>query len=523
VLAIVTVGLFAASIVRASAVTSGDVLPGTDPLTWTKGYPGTFAYVGQTGIGSMTIDGGTKVLSSHAYIGYYYGNKRGTGAATVTGAGSTWTGMGDAYVGYIGTGNLTIAAAGAFQAGSVTIGSGAGGSGKLIVDGAGSTLSFSSSNSNFTVGAASGVGMLVIRNGGSVYGAATPLLGTGNKDDTGASGTVIVDGANSTWATVNDLVVGHFGTGRLTITNGGRVASGAVYQNGVTIGALGTATGTATVSGAGSTWTVTGATGIKVGNLGTGRLSISDGGAVTASTVNINGSSTLTTDVGRGSSLAVSGDLTNNGTIRLVAGAHAASGTYTPITAGSWTGGTTQALGGVLNADNSMTVNPAVSGTIGTAATINLAAAQRVIFSDGAGKAVVGAGFQAGSGSLSLTATSMSDTSSLEALLASGQSVLSGWDFTASGYTEGSPVYLSLYAGSGQDLSDLSIWHYGTNGWTAYDASDLAYDGTYASFTVTGFSGYAVAGNSPVPVPAAAWLLGSGLFGLAGLRKKFGR
>jgi T5SS/PEP-CTERM-associated repeat protein len=467
---------------------------------------------GHLGTGTLTIKDGVALTAYSGFLGYLAGS---SGTATVNGARSTWANSTYLYAGYNGNGTLRIMNGGTVSDSMGYLGYLKGSSGTATVSGPGSTWT---SSSNLYVGN-SGTGTLRITNGGAVSDA-IGYLGF----SAGSPGTATVSGPGSTWASSDTLYMGFRGNGTLRITNGGAVSSlGAVSGVGASLGEYSGSTGTATVSGAGSTWTVTGATGIKVGNLGTGRLSISDGGAVTASTVNINGSSTLTTDVGRGSSLAVSGDLTNNGTIRLVAGAHAASGTYTPITAGSWTGGTTQALGGVLNADNSMTVNPAVSGTIGTAATINLAAAQRVIFSDGAGKAVVGAGFQAGSGSLSLTATSMSDTSSLEALLASGQSVLSGWDFTASGYTEGSPVYLSLYAGSGQDLSDLSIWHYGTNGWTAYDASDLAYDGTYASFTVTGFSGYAVAGNSPVPVPAAAWLLGSGLFGLAGLRKKFGR
>jgi hypothetical protein len=45
------------------------------------------------------------------------------------------------------------------------------------------------------------------------------------------------------------------------------------------------------------------------------------------------------------------------------------------------------------------------------------------------------------------------------------------------------------------------------DGWLPYAASDLTYDGTYASFTVTGFSGYAVSG---IPEPSAIILFSMG-------------
>lgn len=45
------------------------------------------------------------------------------------------------------------------------------------------------------------------------------------------------------------------------------------------------------------------------------------------------------------------------------------------------------------------------------------------------------------------------------------------------------------------------------------------YDGSFANIVLTGETSPLVA---PVPVPAAAWLLGSGLFGLAGLRRRNG-
>ena len=51
-----------------------------------------------------------------------------------------------------------------------------------------------------------------------------------------------------------------------------------------------------------------------------------------------------------------------------------------------------------------------------------------------------------------------------------------------------------------------------TRQWTPYNAQDLTYDGTYASFTATGFSGYAVT----VPEPGTLVLLAAGLLILSG-------
>ena len=172
-----------------------------------------------------------------------------------------------------------------------------------------------------------------------------------------------------------------------------------------------------------------------------------------------------------------------------------------------------------------MTVNPVATAAAGSAATIDLSQNQRILFTDAVTGKSVGASFMATTTStpLTFTASTMSgaELAQLQSVLGSGRSVLSGWDFTAgSGYTAGDPAYLSLWAGSGQSIYSLSIWQYNGSAWTAYNATDLAYDNTYASFTVTSFSDYAVTETSPVPIPPAAWLFGSGLAGLGAIRRR---
>jgi T5SS/PEP-CTERM-associated repeat protein len=415
--------------------------------------------VGLSNSGSLTIAGGVNVASNNGFLGYNAGS---TGAAAITGLGSKWTNNGYLMVGRYGNGTLSV------------------------------TDSGSVSNT-------------------------TGYLGR----SAGTTGTVAVDGTGSKWANSGVLYVGHAGTGVLTVTRGGSVSNTTGY-----LGYSSGGSGTATIDGSGSTWTNTGT--LYVGSSGTGNLSISNGGTVTASTVSVKSSSGLTTDVA--SKLTVgggTGSISNGGSVRLVAGATAANGTYSPLSYGSLSGNVFQVIGGIWD-DAARTVAvsgaAAANGIGGATAAFNLAVSQRALITDNATGHSVGAAFLAGTTDITFGGTVISGgtLSALQTKLASGQSILSAWDFTTTGYDVGSsnPVYLSLYAGSGHSFSDLTIWYYNGSAWYTVASTDLAYDGTYASFTVTGFSGYAVSGAAPVPVPAAVWLLGSGLAGLVGMRRR---
>ncbi|MFZ1933982.1 MAG: PEP-CTERM sorting domain-containing protein, partial [Thermoguttaceae bacterium] len=79
------------------------------------------------------------------------------------------------------------------------------------------------------------------------------------------------------------------------------------------------------------------------------------------------------------------------------------------------------------------------------------------------------------------------------------------------GYTPGDPAYLSFGIGSGYSSEGLEVWHYDGSNWTEFAANDLTYDGTFASFTATGLSGYAMVA---VPEPGTLALLAGGFVGL---------
>ena len=476
-----------------AAVTS--LLPPGEPVPYNGSYPG-----GSPIAASLTQNSGSALTCSTLYIGYDTEGRytlNGTGLLTVNG------------LEYMGSGTFTQNGGVHAVAGMLRIANSSGSSGNFNLSGAG-TLSV---GSNMYVGY-DGTGTLNITNGGQVNcSAGYSLIGF----HSGSTGTVTVDGTGSTWITTN-LRVGIWGTGTLNITNGGRVNSIAntAYPSATLFCDLGVSagsTGTVAVDGAGSIWTNTSY--INIGESGTGILTITRGGRVTANGVSIGSNSLLAINVGDASALNTgTGNLYIGGTLRLAAGPGATAGTYTPITATRWLNyGTVQALGGSWNAaTHQFTVAAPSNGITGQATTFDLYQTQRVIVTDPTSGHVVEAGFQATTATSSLSFTASLLTAPQSALLATtvpaSTAELAGWTFTGSGYTTGSPVFLSVDIGSGYPTGNLSVWHYDGTTWTPFASNDLSYDGQYANFTVMGFGGYAVVA---VPGPTSLGVLGIGL------------
>ena len=304
---------------RAAIIASGDIDP-SDPSTWTSGTSG---YVGENSAGTLTVNGGSDLLSGNGGIGY---NSGATGLVTVDGTGSTWSNSGLG-IGYFGTGTLNITNGGSVSAGATSVAYGGGSTGIVTVSDSGSTWT----SSSLSVGAF-GVGTLNITNGGSVsvagatsvgfrtfststinfgtnggtlttqslYASPTQLTGTGTVNACGlvsdfdlifssshglkqttafnslSGQNVTVSLDMSTVANNGDLGAGYKGTGSLTIQDGIAVTSTNGY-----LGYNAGSTGTATVSGTGSNWTNSGS--LDVGFYGNGTLRITNGGAVSNS------------------------------------------------------------------------------------------------------------------------------------------------------------------------------------------------------------------------------------------------
>ncbi len=236
--------------------------------------------------GTLAIQNGGTVSANVGYIGYNGGSN---GSVTVSGAGSTWANQ-LLWVGYSGAGSLLINNGAAVSDTFASIGMGdyigygAGSSGVVTVSGSGSTWS---DNGGLWVGN-SGSGTLLVTNGGGVtvtavgsygYGIA---IGSSSSSGTG-SGIVTVTGSGSSFDNKNSFLIGNGGTGTLLITDGASVSTDDNLLN-ETLGPNyssiigGYSSGTATVSGSGSSWSNESM--MFVGYSGNGTLLITNGGTV---------------------------------------------------------------------------------------------------------------------------------------------------------------------------------------------------------------------------------------------------
>lgn len=172
-------------------------------------------------------------------------------------------------VGASATGALTIQSGGTLSNTNGVIGNNAGSTGTVIVDGAGSTWT----NSGTLDIGSHGNGTLTIRNGAAVVASTTGFIGNWP----GGSGTVMIDGIGST-LTVKDIYIGWDGQATLNISNGAKLITN-------TVGSSLAATGISaiTVDGIGSSWT--NGTHMYIGDVGVGALTIRNGAAVSTSTM----------------------------------------------------------------------------------------------------------------------------------------------------------------------------------------------------------------------------------------------
>ncbi|MBN1912066.1 MAG: PEP-CTERM sorting domain-containing protein [Pirellulales bacterium] len=483
--------------------------------------------VGFTGDGTLEIlNGGSVSTTWDFHIGY---EPSSNGNVTVRGANSTLTVGQRLYLGgsvpgfsLVADGTehnvMRIIEGGTVNSKSGSIGDGPRFTGEVIVSGPGSAWN---NSEELSVGF-QGDGELTITQSGTV----TSSRGfIGYKPDiessfTPSSGMVFVRGAGSKWSNSSAVYVGYMCNGKLAVTDGGAVESGDGF-----VGYEGEypsfrADGHVMVSGIGSRWDSSG--NLVVGHVDSGILNLAAGGAVTTQSVAINNKSRLAVEVTHGSQLNIedgAGTLTNNGTIRILAGAGATAGEVClPIQAGTWTGaGSYEALGGTWNgASREFTVSDVALGDSGDTVSVDLASTQRVRFGQTGGTQQAGISFRPG-GAVDVTAAVVDGAmaAELETLLEEGDELQSAWQFAVSGsYASGNPAYVSLGIGPGF-THDMTVWRHDGAGWAEFDAKDLAYDGIFASFTVDGFSAFAVSG-APVPEPSTVvLLLGLALFGLA--------
>lgn len=256
--------------------------------------------IGENGTGTLDVLAGAKFMITGAPVeGYsqlFFADQVGSsGTGLVSGKGSTVnTGGGVVNIGNYGTATLTVAAGGTVDAGTgfsansaVLVGSQNGGVGALVVTDAGTLFD--------------AVGQILIGN----YGSGSVLVENGATMETGnydgyqgvniaasatsptelSSGSLTVTGVGSALTNSGRFEVGGSGAGTLTVSAGAHVATtipGSSVSFGALLGGNSRASGLATVTGAGSSWTI--GTDLAIGISGAGTLDVTGGGAVSVGT-----------------------------------------------------------------------------------------------------------------------------------------------------------------------------------------------------------------------------------------------
>lgn len=225
---------------------------------------GGYYYVGYDAGGTLSIDAGSGLYREGGYFGYAV---NGSGTVTVTGVGSTFdvtAWPGALEVGNRGHGTLTIQSGGQVNYDNGSIARYAGSTGVVTVRGIGSR--FHSSGGTYV--GRDGNGTLNILSGGLAVTTNSAHVGS----SAGSVSTATVRGAGSTWTT-SYVTIGNSGHGTLNIEGGAQVDS----SNDCWLGYHGGSSGTVTVTG-GSTWTTSEA--FTVGERGSGTLNVLAGGHV---------------------------------------------------------------------------------------------------------------------------------------------------------------------------------------------------------------------------------------------------
>ncbi|MEZ6073764.1 MAG: hypothetical protein R3C10_26670 [Pirellulales bacterium] len=226
--------------------------------------------------GDVTLGGGTLNIGGVTTIDDAFAAGLGDGAM-VTASGLTWDTVGNAVVGDTGFGTITVDGGGDVRAFDVIVGDDVGAVGEINVTGVGSTLTTDGPNAGdgYLIGNA-GTGTLNVTGGGLAQilndtsgGIADVQLGVTADGD----GTLNIIGATSS-VIAEDVLVGNFGTGHLLISDGGVLNQNISTSPDAFIAQQLGSSGDATVHGDGSQWLMAR---LEVANLGDATLSIEAG------------------------------------------------------------------------------------------------------------------------------------------------------------------------------------------------------------------------------------------------------
>jgi T5SS/PEP-CTERM-associated repeat protein len=230
-------------------------------------FPSTFGvvHVGLAGTGALAISNGALLANRESWVGQDSGS---AGSVVVTGIGSRWNLTDQLTIGHAGIGSLTVGAGAQVSNVGAVVGASAGSLGTVIFDCPGSKWN----NPGYLHIGSIGRGTVTVSGAALVHADGEILV---NRFAAG-NGTLVVTGSASTVVTGGELRIADEGIGQLRIENGGDVFSlrGYLARNAPSADA------TAVVTGAGSTWTIS--EWLYVGGAGVGRLTVANGGVVSA-------------------------------------------------------------------------------------------------------------------------------------------------------------------------------------------------------------------------------------------------
>lgn len=266
----------------ATSVQVGSLLIDSGSLTVTENL-----HLGESGKGTVTLRNGGTILTGYTRLGRFTGS---TGTATVSGNTTFWSASGDFIVGETGVGSLTVN-----QGADIVVG------GNFLMAEASapqnSTATFSGAGTNLSVSAGllrvgnSGNAALTVDTGATIT-SQDVVIGNGAT----SSSTALISGTGTTWTMAKLSRAGVSGNGLMSVFGGAKVsATDTTTSTSFILGDLTDSTGTLYVTGTASTFNS--AREVDVGRLGTGTLTVADGGLLNIN----NGASPLPVALGAGS------------------------------------------------------------------------------------------------------------------------------------------------------------------------------------------------------------------------------
>jgi T5SS/PEP-CTERM-associated repeat protein/autotransporter-associated beta strand protein len=248
--------------------------------------------VGHAGRGTVNITAGARLDNANNPFTFVGHGQDSTGTVNLSGVGSAWNNPGPLYVGRQGRGTVNVSAGTRASATTTHIAELANSDGALTVDGVGAQATWTNAG-NLTVGRG-GRGSLTVGHGAHV----STFTATAGQF-TNSTGTILLDGLNSTLAVTDQLQLAVAGSATLDVLGGAKLTAGSLHA-----GVDPFAIARITVDGPASSLAVGGNTVLSQSGSATltvrnaasatlnGPLFLSTSG--TASTINITSNATLT-------------------------------------------------------------------------------------------------------------------------------------------------------------------------------------------------------------------------------------